>query len=452
MTRRKFKLSAVFLAVFMVMSSLAAFAVPAAATAGSDSFAQKICHSVGFIYETATDDSGTDVGLPWYDEDGELHLTGARYNGTGFFIGREGEAPQYMVTNRHVIEDYLGLNSGDRFLPLGNNSIRATIRVYFDDNDFEEAYPVYYDEREGYDIAILRLDKPTSKRTPIKLSIPDASSRSNTIFCVGYPGISDNTGFNPVTKRGEDDATVTRGSMTLITTVRGSGVRVIQTDCVINPGNSGGPMVNENGSVVGINTWNLTATENINYAINIQEAILMLDQNNIPYELESSSGFPLWAIIVIACVVVIAAVVIVFLVIRKPKPAVQTGGKGTGANTGRSQGGSTSQNSDDSGWRIQGTAGAMAGKRIMIRKSGSVVIGRDQGQCNVVVPNGTPGVSGKHCEVFFQNGSVYIKDAGSSHGTFTGSGQRVTGAVALKDGDRFWLGSEAQQFVISRKG
>jgi serine protease Do len=53
---------------------------------------------------------------------------------------------------------------------------------------------------------------------------------------------------------------------------------LIQTDAAINPGNSGGPLANARGEVVGISTAIIAEGRGIGFAINIDDARLVLEQ------------------------------------------------------------------------------------------------------------------------------------------------------------------------------
>ena len=64
-------------------------------------------------------------------------------------------------------------------------------------------------------------------------------------------------------------------------------------------------------------------------------------------------------------------------------------------------------NPDDSGYRVQCTSGALAGQRFMIRKY-TDDFRRNNELCNVIFPE-TPGVSGKHCAVWYKHGKIFYK-------------------------------------------
>lgn len=49
------------------------------------------------------------------------------------------------------------------------------------------------------------------------------------------------------------------------------GVTYVQHDAAISSGNSGGPLINEYGEVIGINTWTVRDSQNLNFAISVKE-------------------------------------------------------------------------------------------------------------------------------------------------------------------------------------
>ena len=85
-----------------------------------------------------------------------------------------------------------------------------------------------------------------------------------------------------------------------------------------------------------------------------------------------------------------------------------------------------------------------------------LVIGRNGMSCHLVFPPGTPGVSGTHCELYYdpEKACVVIQDLGSSWGTCLG-GETVLAAgqtACLCDGDQFMLGDGNVFQVVIRKG
>ena len=56
-----------------------------------------------------------------------------------------------------------------------------------------------------------------------------------------------------------------------------------------------------------------------------------------------------------------------------------------------------------------------------------VQIGRDNATCRLVYQDGTPGVSSRHCQVYFdeREGVFVVTDLNSTYGTFLAGGQRI---------------------------
>lgn len=386
--------------------------------------------------------------------------------GSGFFVGNEGEDPQYLVTNYHVIEHYLDFGAGQYSLystSEGDLSVlKAYIRVYFDSSDYVEAYIV--DQNPIADVAVLKLEFPTSKRKALQLCVPTEEMVSTPVYAIGFPSVAENYVADSVRKWGLNDSSFTSGIISRLITTSGTGVHNVQIDVSISPGNSGGPLVNQYGQVVGINAWGFTESvdEQMEYAINIDEAITLLKLHSVPFSLGTGkvqANNLLIPVMAGAVLLVIIMAVVIFIVLKKKKKKVSdqfpkttpaasgAGGKAVSSGAGQPQ-------SEDSGYRLQGVSEALAGRRFMIKRGNPLIIGRNPDTCNVVYPSGTAGVSGKHCQVWFDGGNIFIKDLGSSHGTFLASGARVSAGqpVRLKPGDSFSLGSGEETMVLTQKG
>ena len=467
----KLRLAAVFMA-FCLAAAL--FVVPAHAEADISTTR----HSVVYLEVGIENDIGEWVGM---------------FSGTGFFIGDLEKNPEYLITNHHVVEEYINGGKGERVsmvvdsdshihvddniykMNLDSSFVaRTRIKVYFDASNFIQASVVDFDNVK--DLAVLRLDEPTGSRSALPLEIPDDSIAGKSVYAVGFPGLADNQFYNPTSLKGENDSTITKGAVSRLTTVTGSGVKVVQTDTDISGGNSGGPLINDNGDVVGIcrgSVWNADMNT-ITYAINAVELKGILDRNNIPYVLGPvQKGIPLWIILVaggaLLLIIIIVIIIIAVSSSNKKKRLAEQQAQQQAQQQMQMQmqqlqqqqqqanmmnvGSQVQLKPGDTGLRIEGLAGAMAGKRVMIKLGSSVVIGRNANMCNVTVPDNTPGVSSKHCEIWLENGTLYIKDLGSSHGTFISPGIRVEPHVPtpVKEGTIFWLGTENQKFTISMK-
>lgn len=381
--------------------------------------------------------------------------------GSGFGVGKAGKETDTFVTNHHVVYGTYELEDG-RIVDL------PAVAVWILKNsnawnpatgelDTTQCIPceIIYASESGYpDLAIIKSAEPVPGRVALPLlGNEDALEAGDSIYALGYPGSSDYTEQGIYGEKwvgGVEDVTLTSGVVSRFTTSATFGnTRLIQHDAQINHGNSGGPLLNEKGAVVGINTYifgheGISSGDKISSAsVRIQYAIDVLDELDIEYDVYS--GFPVWLIVVIVVVVALAAAAVVVMVLKKrksPASAVQS----------RAVPQTAPAMAADNRPRIQGLAGTFAGQRYTIEPS--VRIGRDPNKNDLIYPANTQGISGVHCVLMVDDGQVWLKDLGSTYGTYLANGQRLAAneAVKLNIGDRFWLGSEKELFVIAPKG
>jgi S1-C subfamily serine protease len=92
------------------------------------------------------------------------------------------------------------------------------------------------------------------------------------------------------------ESTVSNGIVSGVRTSKEQGGKFLQTTAPISPGSSGGPLFNMYGEVVGVNTMYLEGGENLNFAIPINDAKLLLNQSarlqSLPNEVEPPKESP----------------------------------------------------------------------------------------------------------------------------------------------------------------
>lgn len=381
--------------------------------------------------------------------------------GSGFGVGEAGKETDTFVTNQHVVYGTYQLENGTIMdLPAVAVWILKNSNAWNPATglDTTQCIPceILYVEESGYpDIAILKTAEPVAGRVALPL-LDDESKLEvgDTVYSLGYPGSSDYTEqgiYGEKWVAGVEDVTVTSGVVSRFTTSTTFGnTRLIQHDAKINHGNSGGPLINADGAVVGINTYgfgqNVSSGDEQSFAsVRISYVMEVLDDLDIEYDVYS--GVSVWLIVVIIVVVVLAAGAVVILVLKKKKPAASQ--PRTDSQPGPQV---VTAAAVDNRPRIQGLAGTFAGQRYTIEPS--VRIGRDPNKNDLVYPANAQGISGVHCVLMVDNGQVWLKDLGSTYGTYLANGQRLAAneAVKLNIGDRFWLGSEKEVFVIAPKG
>ena len=348
------------------------------------------------------------TGAP--DKDGTMNY----WRGTGFFVGEAGKDPQYIVTNCHVVEE---------FILAGKALGGGELHVRFDKDDEAEAYLVDYDAEK--DVAILRLAEATGKRVSLQMRVPQEDSLGSEAYAVGYPSAADLT-VTAVNSFSQKDATVTTGSISRFLTESGTGRKLIQTDASLGGGNSGGPLIDSSGAVIGINTAGSKLDSNLFYAVSVSEVLPLLDKNSIPYTLApetKSGGSTMLYVGIGAAAVAVIAVLAAVLGKKKKSPAAPKG-------------------QEEKGNPVLRSMAPQHGGMVVQLHGQPVQIGRDGAVCRLVYQDGTPGVSGRHCQVSFEQGQFVLTDLNSTYGTFLSNGQRVApnSPVTLPPKSSFYLG------------
>ena len=142
--------------------------------------------------------------------------------GSGFVWDDRG----HIVTNYHVVR--------------GGGVMRA---LFFSGDEYDAT--VVGSDPDA-DIAVIKIDAPADKLTPIELGDSSGLRPGQFTIAIGAP-------FG-------QDFTMTGGIISAVGRLIDSGFsqfaipEVIQTDAAINPGNSGGPLLDWRGHVIGINT------------------------------------------------------------------------------------------------------------------------------------------------------------------------------------------------------
>jgi preprotein translocase subunit SecG len=280
----------------------------------------------------------------------------------------------------------------------------------------------------------------------------------DSFAALGYPAASMTADF---VKFDKSDISITKGGIS-------KQVRLNETNCYlldlqISEGNSGGPVVNSKGEVVGINTFYIVdkaksanaADVKSNYAVAIDELMRNIDRNVIPYTVTGEMTQLKMLYIGIAAVVVILILVFVILLENKKK------NRGAGVAAASSFAADSPQMSTSpvppipsaptaslNKATITGVSGPLANRSFNI--NGKIVIGRDPSRCGVSFPLDAPGVSGVHCELSVNNGSIYLKDLNSTYGTYLANGTKLSAntPVKINAGDKFYLGGEDNKFEV----
>ncbi len=158
--------------------------------------------------------------------------------GTGFYLS----APHLIVTNEHVVRD-------NREVVVESQGLSKQL-----------ARVLYLDPK--YDLAFLEVPD-TFKLPEIKLAERATLSEGDVVLAMGHP-----FGFDFSAKQG----IVSNRAQDL------DDVTYIHHDAALNPGNSGGPLVDQEGKVVGVNTFIAKDGNNIGFSLPVEYLINTIEE------------------------------------------------------------------------------------------------------------------------------------------------------------------------------
>lgn len=164
-------------------------------------------------------------------------VTGSRNVGSGFAIPPTG----YILTNAHVIRGESWL---EVILPTGERRHVASVVM----------------EDPSRDLAVLSVAPAPS--TTVVLGDSDAAKVGERVVVIGSP-------------RGLRQ-TVTDGILSQIRSPGEREITLLQTTAPISPGSSGGPLFNDRGEVIGIVSFSFRESQNLNFAVGINEVKKLL--------------------------------------------------------------------------------------------------------------------------------------------------------------------------------
>lgn len=148
-------------------------------------------------------------------------------SGSGLIVKDQG----IIVTNRHVIF------GNDEVVVRGEHFKKRLAEV------------IYTDALN--DLAFLKLPEEYDRATQVEISQTDVEA-GEAIIAIGHPLGLRFTATKGIVSKAER---------------RFNNVDYIQVDAAINPGNSGGPLINEDGQVVGVNTFIYRDGESLGFAL-----------------------------------------------------------------------------------------------------------------------------------------------------------------------------------------
>jgi serine protease Do len=147
--------------------------------------------------------------------------------GTGFYV----KEYDLIITNNHVVD------TNAEVTIAGKTFDKTLSRVWYTDRKHDLAF----------------LEAPKDVTFPeVKLGRYENMKDGDDVVAIGHP-----YGLN---------YTATQGVISKVDRIR-EGLKYIQIDAAINPGNSGGPLVNQQGEIIGVNSFIIRGGDNLGFAL-----------------------------------------------------------------------------------------------------------------------------------------------------------------------------------------
>ena len=353
--------------------------------------------------------------------------------GSGFAVGQRGSAPEYFVTNWHVASAYIP----DINYAFDSNHVRIWIMLdNFTLSDVtglpSEATSVECSvvriAESGYpDYAILRAARPVTECRPLAIRSSESVKQGETVVALGCPAVLDAQSLSV----GSKNITSTTGTVARHMVMASAGnTNAIVHNANISGGNSGGPLIDENGNVIGLNTYSIV--DSYSCAIYSDYVMQALNELGIPY---MSAGSSISIVTIAAAVVAVAAVAVaIYFLLRNRKstekpPVIEER--------------PPMPPTVPASFRVQLPDG-----RIIPVPAGKVAVGRDP-SCQIRLPESAAAVSRRHCTLESNGEFLILVDEGSRNGTFI-HGKRVPAGtkVALKHGSSFCVGTSENRITV----
>jgi len=229
-------------------------------------------------------------GEPLKDASGQVHLVigdqgvplTRSYTGSGFLVSQQGQ----ILTNRHVVEPWMGDETDKQIIQEGFEAIRLFFVAYFPGDEHAYALTVLKNSSTA-DVSLLEM-KLGEHHPPVLTLSHDKPRMGEPILLLGYPG-----GYDALLARysaqtiksvvaehpsspGQLSQALARRNLIRPISTQGHLGDVLKDrlvyDAQTTHGGSGGPILNSRGEVIGINFAILESFSGSNFGVPVDHA------------------------------------------------------------------------------------------------------------------------------------------------------------------------------------